>query len=377
MIELLPGFRVAADRVRSQIEDGISTLIIRGEVSDDRIAETLIESAGLIQSCNLLRDEVEAHEGSLSVVTTLVSLLDESDSLKCLTVDGVLETGILEYRRIVADSFNVRSATTWIDFFEEFGRLGPGIHAACRPVFLVSLPFDVLFRGKVPQSTSIVRVLDWRSVFSEADASVAGAHLVSESPGNAIERAMKSSVISAIAGVDFGLADFLGDYGVESFDKIPQLLDRHREQNRENHPYLSDTTFSDSECGGYRLNDGSLARHIHGYGTGRTRQNEIDRRLWHAQIKVLFPFLEAKRRKIIEDNRERFSMPHIRPDGKSVAYVEDLEFGDMTYQLRHRAMGNFDRTIDQIEFLRETRNSLAHFHPVSFQYLVENRRWLD
>jgi|GEM_PF-3428183 len=378
MIELLPGFRVAADRVRGQIEDGISTLIIRGEVSDDRIAEAVIGSTGLKNSCFLLREDVEDREGlSDFVTTTLVSNLGDGELRKGLSVDGILESGILEYRRIVADSFGIRSATAWIDFFAEFGRLGQRIAPALRPVFLVSLPFEVSLRGTVPLSTNIVRVLDWRSVFSEADASVAGAHLVAESPGNAIERALKSSVISAIAGVDFGLAEFLGDYGIESFDKVHRLLDQHRQLNHDAHPYLYGESFSEVERGGYRLNDGSFARHIHAYGSAAVSQKEVERRLWHAQIKVLFPFLEVRRRKLIEENRERFTIPHTRQDGRRVDYVEDFEFGDMAHQLRHRTIGSFDRTIEQIEFLRETRNNLAHFRPVSFQNLVENRRWLS
>jgi hypothetical protein len=376
MIELLPGFRITADRVRGQLEDGVSVLVTRGEVSDDRIAESIVHLMGLEHSSVFLREEIEPQGGASGVAKYIASLLDDSDSPRGFSVGGILESGLLEYRTIVADSFDLGSAKAWIDFMEEFGQLGPRIDPSRRPVFLVSLPFEVLLQFSLPRATNIMRVLDWRSVFSEADATVAAMHLIAESSGTAIERALKSSVISAIAGVDFGLAQFLGEYGIESFDEMYRLIDQHRQRNMDDYPYLSGNSLSQAEQGGYRLNDGSFARHIYAYGAASEIQKEIDRRLWHAEIKVLFPFLEAKRRKLIEENHARFSVPHLRPGGETVDNVGDLEFGDMAHQLRQRRVGYFDRTIEQVEFLRETRNRLAHFRPVSFQCLVENRQWL-
>jgi hypothetical protein len=377
MIELLPGFRVAADRVRGQMDDGVSTLIVRGESCDDPIASSVLRLFDLESHGVFVADSINPELGAAGLIASLVSKLDVVDGHGIRSVDTLLESQILEYRIVVADVVDVHTSHVWIDLLAEFGQLGSRVEPVRRPVFLVSVPFEASMSNPARASTSIVRLQPWRSIFSEADAIVAAAHLAAESPGSAIERALKSSVISAIAGVDLSLARFLGDYNIESFDKIAQLLDKHCRDNRLFHPYMEGGPAYATLNGGFRQSDGTYARHIHTLGSDSERDAEIKRRLWHAQVRILYPFLELKRRSLLDDNRARLSIPHRRPDGKSIEAVEDLEFGDIVHQLRYRNRDSLDSTIEQLDFLRETRNSLAHFQPVTFQFLLENRRWLS
>jgi hypothetical protein len=87
---------------------------------------------------------------------------------------------------------------------------------------------------------------------------------------------------------------------------------------------------------------------------------ELSRRIWKAQLSVLFPWIEGHRQRLIARYRKHLYLDeHLRALG--VVSVEDIELGGLRYQLApilSRAEA------DRLEALTCLRNNLAHRKPI-------------
>ena len=97
---------------------------------------------------------------------------------------------------------------------------------------------------------------------------------------------------------------------------------------------------------------------------------EIERRLWKAQVQVLFPLIEIERRAIIEkyfDVLQNALQDHyIEQYKKPVKFPIEVEFGTLCYMMKETVNyvyipDRLDR--ERIHFLHDMRNDLAHARP--------------
>jgi hypothetical protein len=87
----------------------------------------------------------------------------------------------------------------------------------------------------------------------------------------------------------------------------------------------------------------------------RNQSDHIRRRLWRAQVRVLFPFIEEVRLAIVQRHRGR-----IRSAAATCGFrgdVDELEVGDL-FAIGDSALPKADR--EAVGQLREARNALAH-----------------
>lgn len=111
-------------------------------------------------------------------------------------------------------------------------------------------------------------------------------------------------------------------------------------------------------------------------------REDIEHRVWLAQIQTLFPRIEMERIEIIENwrpNVERAleESPQVQ-FGEPVERPEDLELGLLGYCISHwKPDGDYilylpvPEVRDRIRFLQRCRNRLAHLNPISTPELVE------
>src|SRR5262249_34711844 len=91
--------------------------------------------------------------------------------------------------------------------------------------------------------------------------------------------------------------------------------------------------------------------------------SEIARRIWGAEIGVLLPFIEEKRRSFLEHYGKLLQVPFQTPFGV-VTDVRDLEIGHIDHQISTRRRGVGPDVRNLIARLRDIRNSLSHLEPV-------------
>lgn len=88
---------------------------------------------------------------------------------------------------------------------------------------------------------------------------------------------------------------------------------------------------------------------------------ELRRRIWKAQLSVLFPWIEGHRQRLIERYRSQLQLDdHLR--GMGVSSVDDIEMGGLRRQLG-RVLAR--EQAEQVAALANLRNDLAHRKPIS------------
>ena len=116
------------------------------------------------------------------------------------------------------------------------------------------------------------------------------------------------------------------------------------------------------------------------------RFDELEKRLWTAQIQVLFPIIEMQRTRIVDQLRNQLeaALGRLRVEqyGERIASPDEIEFGTLVYLLALRTPSG-DREIyvpdetlrETVHSLRDARNLLAHRHqrctPAQIDFLLE------
>jgi hypothetical protein len=89
--------------------------------------------------------------------------------------------------------------------------------------------------------------------------------------------------------------------------------------------------------------------------------DELRRRVWSAQVGVLLPFVEGRRRELLEGLDGQLVGPFRFDDGVVIQDARDLEIGQIEYQLAKRGR----RVPQTIRLLKQIRNRLAHLEVVT------------
>jgi len=98
----------------------------------------------------------------------------------------------------------------------------------------------------------------------------------------------------------------------------------------------------------------------------RGDEAELRRRIWQAEVAVLYPFLEEQRLQLLPRLRPYLRLPVETAYGP-VDDIYDLELGQLVYFLRGR---NLPRELWRLlTLLTDMRHALAHLRPVPIEYL--------
>lgn len=96
--------------------------------------------------------------------------------------------------------------------------------------------------------------------------------------------------------------------------------------------------------------------------------DEIDRRIWSAQVGVLLPYVERRRRELLERLDGQLKGPFRFTNGLTIVDRFELEIGQIEYQLALRG----HKVPCVVSLLKQVRNSLAHLKVVDAEVLNEN-----
>jgi hypothetical protein len=100
--------------------------------------------------------------------------------------------------------------------------------------------------------------------------------------------------------------------------------------------------------------------------------DEIETRVWKGQVGTLFPYLEERRRDLIDRYGHLIRLPITTYDGRTIADRYDLELGHLRWQLQQSAAGPHRSILRGMAKLVKMRNALAHFEVVPASLLLDN-----
>jgi hypothetical protein len=101
---------------------------------------------------------------------------------------------------------------------------------------------------------------------------------------------------------------------------------------------------------------------------------EIEQRLWEAQVQVLLPFIERQRRLLVQRLNGLLQVPFVGRRGEVIDDVRDLELGHIEFQCCERPKAVDCHTRRLVTSLKLARNELAHFGTLG-TWVLEDPVW--
>ncbi len=99
--------------------------------------------------------------------------------------------------------------------------------------------------------------------------------------------------------------------------------------------------------------------------------HEIKRRIWSAEVGVLFPFVDEKRRELIAKYSKVLRVPFKPLDSnKEITELHNLEVGHIETQLLKDRSSKSSSLGRYVRRLKDIRNDLAHFKPLTLERLL-------
>jgi hypothetical protein len=183
--------------------------------------------------------------------------------------------------------------------------------------------------------------------------------------GNRIRSVQRRLAISLIAGTALWDPSASERLAQESMDVLmnprPILIDIARERGWE--PNVNPTAGwhrGMSDCFEGRVQPHSAMLAI-ADGT-----NELNSRIWKAEVSVVLPYLEEQRREVLSQYGQLLRLPFVTRFGEVITDAFDLELAHIASQLGGLA-GRVDlRNRRAVERMAAVRNKLAHLEPLEF-----------
>lgn len=245
---------------------------------------------------------------------------------------------------------------------------------ACRAVSTFERTlFCVLLRGELalepPAEDVCLARHCWRAASDSIDILLFTASLFADKQFTHLHRRVAVSLVAHLALWDPAVSERLADEPLDALLAPEPLL---REIARER-GWSADTPFA-WHLGTAETFDG--AEQTHSAALALTDPGgEIARRVWSAEVGVLLPYVEEKRRELIARLADVFPMPHRTRFGEQIDDVRDLEIGHIEHKVNALAAVDAD-TRSFVRRLREIRNCLSHLEPLPPRLLLDenNRR---
>lgn len=160
-----------------------------------------------------------------------------------------------------------------------------------------------------------------------------------------LHQALQVATIVELAGCDPSLADELLTLRSDELQRPSGLLSTFKSKRG----WAQEANWFDGSCD--ELDGRSFA---HSAVVGEL---EIQRRIWRAQVQILFPFVEELRVELVAEYRSHISMP-VETRFASIDNPLDLEIGQLAHELRRSGIPTHKKRL--LGVMKKIRNSLAH-----------------
>jgi hypothetical protein len=245
----------------------------------------------------------------------------------------------------------------WRDFLGQYQHACNGRAEWSRGLFCLPLS-GPLAAEAVPDVALTVR--RWRGVVGPLDLSLDLARLMDGRPENPLHRRLRVALALELAGPDAALARELARLDLLTLIEPQETLARvavRRGWNGDGKPAWENGMVDDF--------DGAEWVHA-AVQAQRGDTAAVRRRVWRAEVGVLYPFLEEQRLRLIPQVRPYLRLP-VETSYGTVRDASDLELGQLVYFLQGRKVPQpLWRVLTR---LRDMRHELAHLRPVPAECL--------
>lgn len=348
----LPGPRSFRDRVLSDLRDGKNVVVRLPEGTPDM--RRFLEE-GVLRYDSLRFRHVDASEIHGVIPLALFSTLRCSRGIDELQTAATLAANLPDGDVVFVNGIDADAWPAWAAFATQYqhGCNARPEHRRAMFCFAVSGPLN-----EEPKDDATLSVRECRECFSRLDAMLLIDQLLPGDRSNRTLRQVAVSVAAELAGTDADLALALARAGTDLVqDPIRIVSDVAARMSWRN----ADLTIDRRCCGWSESYDG-VQRVRSTAASLRNDLATLRRRVWHGQIRILYPFIEEQRLRHIDRVSDWLTLP-VQTTFGVVEHAIDLEIGPMVYVLRNTRLPK--PTWDSLVLLNDLRRDLAHLSPVN------------
>lgn len=252
----------------------------------------------------------------------------------------------------------------WRDFLLEYEHSCRSCPLLDRTVFVV--PLEGPPAGAPPEEDVALAVLPYRGVVEPLDQLLYVSQLVRGRAMPRFQRGVFAAVVAGLALWDPAVADLLAGFPMGQVFRAG--VDLAALGQRRGWTALSEEGAASWREGMTQPFDGRDQMHSAVLACSGDGADELSRRVWAAQVGVLLPYVEERRRELLERLDGQLQGPFHFDGGLVVDDQRDLEIGQIAYQLALRG-----RKVPRlVHVLKQIRNSLAHLEVVSADLLEQS-----
>lgn len=270
-----------------------------------------------------------------------------TDLMACTSVQG---------RLIWIEGFDMERWRLWRGFIAEYAHAchHESEGARSRLVCMLSLPCT----APRPAPDTCLNVLEWGDRVELPDLHLYASHRLRHAPVSGLERDLASAIVAQLALWDRLLAeDLISAFGHGLVDPMPHL-EAHADRRGWRYP---PRVGSDAWFEGQAYSQ--QGREVH--HSAIPGMNElVRRRLWKAQVIVLFPALEEVRQLLLSRLSTFLRIPFHTMDGVRVSDPQGLELTHIEAQCSERPLHVEPEYLELVRAARQARNALAHLETV-------------
>ena len=288
--------------------------------------------------------------------------LQESDPAVVRTAAALATEADFSWGGIWLDEIDQRVWRAWKALLIEYARACRASDRSGRTLFCVPLLGALALDP--PLGDEQVVYHRWSASVDDLDLQLFAAALMRERPSGP-HKQLAVAVAAKLAGWDPGLVEWLADEPVERIcDPIALLRDFGAERVWNARDARPLAVRSVAECalawadGLTDRHDGRGELHSGALAFNPSGERAIRRRIWSAQVGVLFPLIEERRQEII------LTLARLHPPDWDEAMAYDLEIGPLLYRYGEYLRERVPQAAALAQQLRQMRNYLAHLRPL-------------
>jgi len=364
----LPGPAAFVDEIVDDVRQGVSVVLCLPEYAAPGLREAVGEKVRAREICKQATVDQAAMEAGIPPPQVLRQAIhgpsaEKGDGARELATDRSLRDWLIWVEGVGQSQW-----PAWKRFLEEFEAASRAA-SDCNGLRVV-----VVARGSLanspPRAEVRLAVRKWQGVVEPLDMLLLVYWLMRDADASPLRRRLQISLIAELAGTDPLLAETLCRCDLPALINPLDALRGFAQRRSWGAPLPTDR--SELWAGGMAdMIHGRQFRHSAALAVSQGHDHdELDRRIWRAQIQVLFPFVEEQRASLVKDltTADCLRLPWVTPFGR-IEDPLDLEINHLCRMVSHvKRVPPAKREL--IRVLVEVRNSLAHLEKVPEELLL-------
>ncbi len=263
----------------------------------------------------------------------------------------------------------------WKDFLIQYEQACRSIPLIRRTVFIIPLVGEIC--KKAPEEDVCLSKRKWYGVVDNFDMLIFVNEMLRKKEMPPLLKKLAVSVISSLSLWDPVLASFFMNFDNKYIFKPNLVLEEYAKSmkwtadSNDNAPYSW-------HSGKINFIDGERKHHSAILALNK-EYREINKRIWNAEIGVMFPFVEERRQEILSILKNVLYVPFKTRFGEIINDWKDLEIGHIEKQISSNNLPVSYELKRLIAVLREIRNSLSHLEPLELSALhyIESSNFIN